>query len=189
MSRIDQAVIFLTNSMLDKKRKDGRPAVFHSLEVGVIASTITRDEDTIIAALLHDVVEDAGIKITTIQQMFGDRCAELVQSETEDKRADMPPEQTWKIRKQEAIDSLRERKDIGVETIFLADKLSNIRSVVQGLKECGDAYWQRFHQKDPKEHEWYYREVAKLLPDLESTYVFKEYQQLIRVAFEEKKYE
>ena len=61
------------------------------MEAAVIVSTMTDDQEVIAAAALHDVVEDAGITMETIEEQFGTRVRKLVESETEDKRADRPP--------------------------------------------------------------------------------------------------
>ena len=75
-----------------------------SLAVAQIACTeIGLGSTSICAALLHDVVEDAEISIEEVEEKFGKRVRELVESETEDKRADLPPSKTWRIRKEESL--------------------------------------------------------------------------------------
>lgn len=184
MQITDKAIHFVTDAMSSKIRKgSATPAVFHSLETGAIASSLTEDAEIIAAALLHDVIEDAGISADTVGEQFGQRVKLLVLSETEDKRVDIPPCESWKERKQEAVALLRESDDIGVKILFLSDKLSNIRSIYCGLIKYGSAFWQRFNQKDPREHHWYYREIADALAELSDTPAWKEYDRLIRITF------
>lgn len=45
--------------------------------------------------------------------------------------------------------------------ITMSDKLSNMRALCQDYKNVGDELWQRFNQKDVKQHEWYYRSIAE----------------------------
>lgn len=181
----DKAIYFVTDAMRGKTRKgSGTPTVFHSLEAGVIATSLTADSEIISAALLHDVIEDAGVTAETLRAEFGDRVTELVLSETEDKRAGMPPSESWKIRKEEAIALLRASSDTGVRILFLADKLSNIRSVYADIQRQGEAFWQKFNQKDPNEHRWYYREIANALYDLRDTPAWREYDMLITKTFD-----
>ena len=77
------------------RKKDKTPYILHPLEAAVIVGTMTDNQDVISAAVLHDVVEDTGITIEEIEEKFGARVRAHVESETEDKRADLPPESTW----------------------------------------------------------------------------------------------
>ncbi len=77
------------------------------MEAAVIVSTMTSDQNVIAAAILHDVVEDAGIAMEEIEANFGERVRELVEAETENKREDLPPSETWRIRKEESLDVLK----------------------------------------------------------------------------------
>ena len=51
----------------------------------------------------------------------------------------------------------------GLEIVALGDKLSNIRAIARDHAELGNALWNRFHAKDPKDHEWHYRGLADAL--------------------------
>lgn len=181
---VSEAIHFAAEAFYGKKRKCGEePAVLHSLEAAVIVGSLTDDTATIAAAVLHDVVEDAGVSLETLRERFGDRVAELVASETEDKRREQPPADTWRIRKEEAIRLLQSTGDIGVKMLFLGDKLSNIRSIRNELLKSGDAVWTRFNQRDPNEHYWYYSSVAAALSELKDTPAWQEYDLLIRQTF------
>ena len=185
MTMIDEAIYFVTDAMSGKTRKgDGAPAVFHSLEAGAIASSLTHDEEIISAVLLHDVIEDAGVTADELRKKFGDRITKLVLAGSENKRHGIPPAESWKIRKEEEIKILEDTQDIGVKILFLADKLSNLRSVAAGLEKKGEGYWQNFNQKDPKEHYWYYSEIGKSLNVLQGTPELKEYNRLLKTVFE-----
>jgi (p)ppGpp synthase/HD superfamily hydrolase len=168
------------------RKAGGSPYVLHPMEAAVIAATLTRDEDVIAAALLHDVVEDAGVGIEEIREKFGSRVADLVSSETENKRHGTPPEQTWQVRKEETLKTLKETDDEGVKIIWLSDKLSNIRSMHAGVRREGDAFFNAFHQKDKKMHEWYYREVASALESLKDSDAYGEYMFLLDEIFNDK---
>ena len=47
----------------------------------------------------------------------------------------------------------------------------------------GDALWNLFHAKDPKDHEWHYRELAEAFRELQDTFAYKEFEQLINQVF------
>jgi len=183
--KIDEAIKFAVDAHSGQRRKlSGEPYVLHPLEVAAIVGHMTTDEDVICAALLHDVVEDAGLTLIKIQALFGERVAELVASETENKRPEMSAEDSWQIRKEESIAALRESKDIGVKMVWLGDKLSNARSVFREWKRRGDLVWQGFHQKDKSKHEWYYRSVAEAVePYLGETAAYMEFTAILDMIF------
>ena len=144
---------------------------------------MTEDQNLIAAAALHDVVEDAGITIREVEEKFGKRVRELVESETEDKRAELPPEATWRIRKEESLNVLKNTDDIAVLMVWLGDKLANMRSIYRDYKIEGDAMWQRFNQKDVNEQAWYYRSIATLTKALSDTSAWIEYKTLTDLVF------
>ena len=185
MSKLDNAIKFAIDAHRGQVRKiTFNPYILHPLEAVAIAGTLTKDEDILCAAVLHDVVEDTNETLDAIRVMFGDRVAELVSAETEDKHRELPPEQTWKLRKEESLKHLRESTDIGVKIIWMADKLSNMRSFYDAFVVMGDKLWDSFNQKDKKEQAWYYSEVYKILkPHFETSLAFLELQGLITVLF------
>ncbi len=158
------------------------PYIVHPIETALIAMTLTRDQDIIIASLFHDVVEDTSYSIKDIEDAFGAHVAHLVQIESENKRKGQDAVQTWKIRKQEFIDGLDE-KSKDEKIIALADKLSNMRATRQGYLKNDEKFWERFHQKDKNMHAWYYRTVADKLREFEDTDAWKELDHLIRDVF------
>lgn len=184
MSRIDEALIFASNAHMGQVRKvTGVPYIIHPMEVASIIASMTSNEDVIIAGLLHDTIEDCDVDPLEIKNLFGARVAAIVQSESEDKLADLPPEATWKQRKEESLLMLEHTKNLDVKILWLADKLANIRSFYKGYQEEGDNIWLHFHQKDPKEHKWYYESCLKLLSDLDNTLAYKEFKQLVISLF------
>ena len=109
--------------------------------------------------------------------------AELVDSETENKREDLPPEETWEIRKKESLEHLKNSTDPAVKILWLADKVSNIRTLYRLYQKEGDDLWNHFNMKDIKKQAWYYRTVAELLSDLEDTLPYQEYKQIVDYIF------
>lgn len=162
------------------------PYILHPFEVASIASRMTDSEEVLCAALLHDVVEDANVSLDYIKEEFTPYIATLVESETENKRKNIPSSETWKIRKQESIDSLSKVDDKGIKILWLSDKLSNMRSIAYDYSKIGDEIWQRFNQKDKKEHKWYYESVLKCVSELECYPAYREYESLIKYVFADK---
>lgn len=166
-----------------RRKKSDLPYILHPMEAAVIVGTMTDDQNVIAAAALHDVVEDAGVTIEEIEEKFGKRVRELVASETEDKRADLPPSDIWRIRKEESLAVLRTTDDIGVLMVWLGDKLANMRSIYRDWKVEGDAMWQRFNQKNVTEQAWYYRSIIDLTERLSATSAWLEYKTLTELVF------
>lgn len=182
--RYTKALVYAANAHEGQLRKiDKSPYIFHPLEVSAIINTLTDNEDVAIAGLLHDTVEDCGTTYREIEENFGIEVSLLVASESEDKRADLPPDSTWKIRKAESLNELKNASDRNVKILWLADKLSNMRSMYRYYKDRGDALFEAFHQKDKKEHEWYYRKIAQYTEEFSYTAAYEEFVMLIDAVF------
>ena len=166
-----------------RRKKSEAPYILHPMEAAVIVGTMTDDQNLIAAAALHDVVEDAGVTIEEVEEKFGKRVRELVQSETEDKRAELPPSDTWRVRKEESLAVLKNTEDIGVLMVWMGDKLANMRSIYRDWKVEGDAMWQRFNQKNVSEQAWYYHSIVKLTERLCHTSAWLEYKTLTEMVF------
>ena len=184
MELVTKATIFAVNAHDGMKRKTNKnPYILHPMEAASIAGTMSESQELIAAALLHDVVEDAGITVEQIGIEFGKRVAELVSSETENKRADLPADATWELRKQEAVALLKSTADIDVKKLYLSDKLSNMRSFYREWKLLGDEMWQKFNQKDKGKQEWYYRSIADATSELSNFDAWQEYTFLVEKIF------
>ena len=184
MELVSEAIAFAVKAHDGMRRKKSdAPYILHPMEAAVIVGTMTSDQNVIAAAALHDVVEDAGITIEEIEEKFGKRVKELVASETEDKRANLPPAETWRIRKEESLTDLKNTDDIGVLMVWLGDKLANMRSIYRDFKVEGNDMWQKFNQKDANEQAWYYRSIAELTERLSDTSAWIEYKTLTELVF------
>ena len=175
MNKLEEAIIYATVLHQGKVRKfTGTPFILHPMEVAQILSTMTDNEDVITAGILHDIVEDTDGTLKEIEMRFGKRVAFLVSSESE-KEFPGSPGDTWKQRKEYSLSVLKNSKDIGVQMLWLADKLSNMRSLAGVYSEKGEETWKSLHQSDPAMQCWYYRSIAKEVElSLNRTGAFKE---------------
>ena len=165
MTKVEKAVVFATKAHAGAVRKGtDSPYILHPMEAMAIVTKFTDDEDVLAAAVLHDTVEDTNVTIERLEKEFGPRVAKLVASVSEDKKKSLPAETTWKERKQETIDSLK-KADRDTRLLCLGDKLSNLRDMCNDYAFIGDELWDRFNQKDKHLHEWYYKEIYKLLKE------------------------
>ena len=91
MGLFENAVRFAAERHSGTKRKSGTlPYLLHPMEVAVIVSSMTDDEEILAAAVLHDTVEDTDTTIGELEELFGPRVAGFVASETENKRPEIP---------------------------------------------------------------------------------------------------
>ncbi len=186
ISLMDRAIVFATRAHSGTYRKGTNiPYIVHPIEAAAIVSTMTDDPDMIAAAVLHDVVEDTDATVEEISFFFNERIAKLVEAESEDKRKDLPPQETWMVRKMETLEFLRNYADREAKILALADKLSNMRAIHRDQNTVGDKLWERFNEKDKAKHGWMYRQVAGALSELSDTFAWQEYDELVRKTFEE----
>lgn len=176
---IEEAAAFAAKAHEGVFRKGTKvPYITHPMETAVIVSGFTDDEEVIAAALLHDVMEDAGITGKELEQRFGARVSRLVAEESEDKS------KSWLERKGATIQKLRSASWES-KVLALGDKLSNMRSTARDYLVIGDAIWQRFNEKDKKKHAWYYWKMAEALEELKEHFYYSEYVMLCRAVFGE----
>lgn len=177
---IDKAVAFATKAHEGQFRKGThKPYIVHPLEVAAIVATMTSDQEIISAAVLHDTVEDCkDVTIEEIQHHFGNRIAEIVAQESEDKS------KSWAERKMHTIKHLN-NAPIEVQMVALGDKLSNIRDISRDYPIVGEELWNRFRMKDKRIIGWYYKEIQKSLKkELGHTSAYQEYCKLVKNNFD-----
>lgn len=125
--RILAAALFAAEKHAKQRRKgeNGEPYFNHLLEVAelIASSSPHLDVELVMAAFLHDTVEDTGVTLQELEQRFGKDVAALVAEVTDDKS--LPKE----IRKQLQVQHTPE-KSPRAQTLKLADKTSNLRAII-----------------------------------------------------------
>jgi (p)ppGpp synthase/HD superfamily hydrolase len=139
------------------RKQTAVPYLSHLMAVASLVLEAGGDEDTAIAALLHDVVEDCGgrPRLREIRKQFGPRVAKIVEGCTD---SFGEPKAEWVERKK---GYLREVKHADVETrlVSASDKLHNVRTILADYRRQGETIWIRFSGK--KEGTlWYYRALS-----------------------------
>ncbi len=162
-TRLDDALALVARSFRKKDRKQaGHPYLFHLLQVSVTVAEHDGDEEQMIAALLHDYLEDIpGAQNDDLAEHYGPRVARLVRALSD--ATDASNKEDWRPRKEKYLAHLRPARE-EVKLISAADKLHNSRSIRRDLEdpEVGSAVWGRF-KPSADETLWYYREVLAAL--------------------------
>ena len=180
---LDRAIMFAVKAHTGTERRGkGYPYIVHPMEAVEIVATMTKDQELLAAAILHDTVEDTNVTVDQIRDEFGDRVADLVASESDDMPAGISEEDSWHTRKQAAIDRLS-KASREAKIVALGDKLSNMRAIARDYAEQGDKLWNLFHVKDRKDHKWHYRGLADALKELDDTFAYQEFIKLINQVF------
>ena len=128
LARIRSAFELSAEGHRDQKRKDGSPYVTHAVASAEIIVEMGLDEDSIVAALLHDTLEDTAISYDQILKQFGPDVADIVDGVTKLTRVN------YTSREDEQMENMRKMllamsKDIRVILIKLADRLHNMRTM------------------------------------------------------------
>jgi len=182
-SVFDEALQFAARAHCGMVRKGTHtPFVTHPMEAAVVAAEVTDDPAMLAAAVLHDTVEDTCVTLGEIEEKFGKRVMELVDCLTEEDVPGVAPEKSWDARKERAVERISAANS-DVKLLALADKLSNMRSMVREYAKCGEELWTRFHQTDKSRHEWYYRSMLKATAIHSHTRAWKELSDLIDTLF------
>ncbi len=127
-SQLRKAFDFACSCHGDQKRYSGEPYVTHPVEVASIVAAFKVDQASVIAALLHDVVEDTHVSLETISKEFDPTIAELVDGLTKIARIEFRSSQE-KLAENFRKMVMAMAKDIRVIIVKLADRLHNMRTI------------------------------------------------------------
>lgn len=148
------------------------PYIAHVLGVCSIAMDHGADEDEAVAALLHDVLEDAGPGYPGgadalrrhVETQFGSRVLGIVEACTD---ADSDPKPPWRLRKEAYLAHLTDAP-CPVLLVSCADKLHNAQAILRDYRQIGEALWDRF--RGGREGTlWYYRSLVEAFQENPAT--------------------
>ncbi|MGD8401946.1 MAG: bifunctional (p)ppGpp synthetase/guanosine-3',5'-bis(diphosphate) 3'-pyrophosphohydrolase, partial [Bacillota bacterium] len=128
IAKIKAACEFAAAAHQGQKRESGEAYIQHPLEVAVIVNELAMDTTTVIAALLHDVVEDTAVNIEQISKLYGATVAMLVNGVTKLSKLN------FQTKQEQQMENLRKMflamtQDLRVIIIKLADRLHNMRTL------------------------------------------------------------
>ena len=131
---IIKAYNFAKEAHKDQKRVSGLPYIMHPLSVATIVASMKMDTESIIAAMLHDVVEDTDFSIEDVKALFGESVALLVDGLTKLDKI------SFQTKEEAEMDNIRKMflamaKDIRVIVIKFADRLHNLSTLISMPEE------------------------------------------------------
>jgi (p)ppGpp synthase/HD superfamily hydrolase len=166
--RFTRAVDYARTLHIERRKGTEIPYMAHLLgvaslvmgESGRVGFPVT--EDMVIAALLHDTVEDHGgaPRLKDVELNFGPNVARMVEGLSDTLAEDSNQKEKWEHRKETYLDRLR-KEPPDVQLISAADKLYNAQTILTDYRRVGDELWKRF-KRGSKEQLWYFHELLKI---------------------------
>ncbi|MBR1675653.1 MAG: bifunctional (p)ppGpp synthetase/guanosine-3',5'-bis(diphosphate) 3'-pyrophosphohydrolase, partial [Eubacterium sp.] len=186
-SMIEKAYKLADEAHNGQKRKSGEPYIIHPICVGIILAELKMDKETIVAGLLHDVIEDTVVTKEELAREFSEEIALLVDGVTKLTKLNLSQDkielQAENLRKM----FLAMAQDIRVIIIKLADRLHNLRTLqyqshekqIEKARETMDIY-------SPIAHRLGISKIKIELDDLSMQYLYPEVYMDLRTKIDER---
>ena len=129
LSQIEKAYKMAFEAHKDQKRRSGEPYIIHPVSVAIILAELELDKESIIAGILHDIVEDTEVTLEQVRNEFGDEVALLVDGVTKLTQLSYSKDKVEIMAENLRKMFLAMAKDIRVIVVKLADRLHNMRTL------------------------------------------------------------
>jgi (p)ppGpp synthase/HD superfamily hydrolase len=136
-------------------------------------------ENMVIAALLHDTVEDYGgePRLKDVEFNFGSNVARMVEGLSDTLAEDSSNKEAWEERKRNYLDRLRS-EPADVQLISAADKLYNAQSILTDYRRIGKEIWKRF-KRGRDQQLWYFDELLKVFKKAGTNEIVQEFERVV----------
>ncbi len=171
MSAIEKAYLFANKAHAGQTRKSGEPYIVHPISVADVLVSLGMDTDSVVSALLHDVVEDTPVTSEDIEKNFGSTIAQIIDGLTKLSKLG------FKTKEEHQAENIRRmliatNKDIRVLIIKLADRLNNMRTLsAMYPQKQRDIARETMEIYAPLAHRLGIRQVKEELEDLSLRYL------------------
>jgi (p)ppGpp synthase/HD superfamily hydrolase len=167
-NRFSRAVEYARILHIERRKGSDIPSVAHLLGVASLVigeaghASVPVTEDMVIAALLHDAVEDHGgaSRLKDIEYSFGANVARMVDGLSDTLAEDSNHKEPWELRKEAYLKRLRS-EPADVQLISAADKLYNARAILDDYRKVGPEVWKRFKQGRDLQI-WYFNSLLEI---------------------------
>jgi len=183
--RFSRAVDYARILHIERRKGSDIPSMAHLLgvaslvigEAGHVLFPVT--EDMVIAALLHDAVEDHGgaPRLKDIEYSFGANVARMVEGLSDRLAEDSNQKETWEQRKGAYLKRLRS-EPADVQLISAADKLYNARTILDDYRKIGPEVWKRFKRGRDLQI-WYFNSLLEIFKASGSNRIVEELERVI----------
>jgi (p)ppGpp synthase/HD superfamily hydrolase len=183
--RFSRAVDYARILHIERRKGSEIPSMAHLLGVASLVigeaghTTFPVTEDMVIAALLHDAVEDHGgaPRLKDIEYSFGAHVARLVEGLSDTLAEDSNQKEPWEQRKEAYLNRLRgEAADL--QLISAADKLYNARTILDDYRKIGPQVWKRFKRGRDLQI-WYFNSLVQIFKTSGSNRIVEELERVV----------
>jgi (p)ppGpp synthase/HD superfamily hydrolase len=183
--RFSRAVDYVRILHIERRKGSDIPSMAHLLGVASLVigeaghTTFPVTEDMVIAALLHDAVEDHGgaPRLKDIEYSFGANVARLVEGLSDTLAEDSNQKEPWEQRKEAYLNRLR-GEPADLQLISAADKLYNARTILDDYRKIGPEVWKRFKRGRDLQI-WYFNSLIGIFKTSGSNRIVEELERVI----------
>lgn len=185
-SRFVQAVDYARHVHIETRKATQIPFMAHLLGVAALVmgetghAPVAVTEDMVIAAILHDAVEDHGgtPRLRDIEHNFGANVARLVAGLTDSFAEDPNRKPPWEERKAAYVQRL-ESEPADVRLISAADKLYNARTILDDFRHIGPQVWERF-KRGRDQQIWYFNQLVRVFRAGPTNRIVEEFERVVQ---------
>ena len=184
--RFTRAIDYARHLHIERRKGTSIPYMAHLLGVAALVmgesghARVPVTEDMVIAALLHDAVEDYGgwPRLHDIECNFGPEVARMVKGLSDSFADDHNKKASWEERKAAYIERLKEEPD-DVYLISVSDKLYNARAILEDYRQIGPEIWQRF-KRGRDQQLWYFNELLVVFKSRARIRIVDEFERVLQ---------
>ena len=183
--KFTSAIEYARHLHIERRKGSGIPYMAHLLGVAALVmweaghEPFPVTEDMVVAALLHDAVEDHGgtPRLNDIEANFGANVARMVAGLSDSFSEDSSHKESWLDRKQSYLHRLRD-EPAEVRLISAADKLNNARAMLEDYRVIGPEVWKRF-KRGRGDQLWYFDELVKVFRSFGESRIVDELERVV----------